>query len=200
MDYSDIENGLSEFVERYDSQTFIGSYRETQRTSLLNAGLGTRANSLWKMAEYVVAKYDDKKEPIVSYISGWKKLASKINNQYLLLEEDKDVWGMYDAKGNRLGDDRFILDYFSKMKKKKLSGKYPLQKIFYGTPGSGKSHKLKELVEKEYPIEDDRDKYIFRTTFHPDSDYASFVGCYKPRMVGKDIEYKFTPQNIERKL
>ena len=194
MDYSDIENGLSEFVERYDSQTFIGSYRETQRTSLLNAGLGTRANSLWKMAEYVVAKYDDKKEPIVSYISGWKKLASKINNQYLLLEEDKDVWGMYDAKGNRLGDDRFILDYFSKMKKKKLSGKYPLQKIFYGTPGSGKSHKVKELVEKEYPIEDDRDKYVFRTTFHPDSDYASFVGCYKPRMVGKDIEYKFTPQ------
>lgn len=51
----------------------------------------------------------------------------------------------------------------------------PLQTIYYGTPGSGKSHKVKELVKN---IEED---YIFRTTFHPDSDYASFVGCYKPK-------------------
>lgn len=27
---------------------------------------------------------------------------------------------------------------------------------------------------------------IFRTTFHPDSDYASFVGCYKPIVRAKD--------------
>ena len=71
----------------------------------------------------------------------------------------------------------------------------PLQKIYYGTPGSGKSHKVKEIVEGLYPEEQDRDKYVFRTTFHPDSDYASFVGCYKPQMDGTgDIKYEFTPQ------
>ena len=71
----------------------------------------------------------------------------------------------------------------------------PLQKIYYGTPGSGKSHKVKEIVEGLYPEELERDKYVFRTTFHPDSDYASFVGCYKPQMDGTgDIKYEFTPQ------
>lgn len=47
------------------------------------------------------------------------------------------------------------------------------QIIFFGTPGSGKSHRVKALTEG---------KKVHRTTFHPDSDYASFVGCYKPTM------------------
>ena len=47
----------------------------------------------------------------------------------------------------------------------------PLQQIFYGAPGTGKSHTIKEQTE---------DKSVIRTTFHPDSDYSTFVGCYKP--------------------
>ncbi|MCQ2280281.1 MAG: hypothetical protein MJZ49_05715 [Bacteroidales bacterium] len=48
----------------------------------------------------------------------------------------------------------------------------PLQQIFYGAPGTGKSYKVNELTKG--------DDTVIRTTFHPDSDYASFVGCYKP--------------------
>ena len=59
------------------------------------------------------------------------------------------------------------------------------QIIFFGTPGSGKSYRVKELTEK---------KRVHRTTFHPDSDYASFVGCYKPTMKDGEISYSFTPQ------
>lgn len=70
----------------------------------------------------------------------------------------------------------------------------PLQQIFYGTPGSGKSHKVKEYLESVYPDEKEREAFVFRTTFHPDSDYASFVGCYKPKMDGDNIKYEFTPQ------
>jgi hypothetical protein len=70
----------------------------------------------------------------------------------------------------------------------------PLQTIFYGTPGSGKSHKVKGIVEKKYPNKEEQENFVFRTTFHPDSDYASFVGCYKPVMEGDVIKYKFTPQ------
>ena len=52
-----------------------------------------------------------------------------------------------------------------------------LQQIFYGAPGTGKSHKIKENVN----VKDANEKnLVFRTTFHPDSDYSTFVGAYKP--------------------
>lgn len=73
-----------------------------------------------------------------------------------------------------------------------LTNKSPLQTIYYGTPGSGKSHSVKKLVK------DVNEDYIFRTTFHPDSDYASFVGCYKPVMKDDVIKYEFTPQTFTK--
>ena len=53
----------------------------------------------------------------------------------------------------------------------------PIQQIFYGAPGTGKSHTIKKVTEVQ-PKEN-----VFRTTFHPDSDYTTFVGCYKPTKV-----------------
>ena len=45
------------------------------------------------------------------------------------------------------------------------------QAIFYGAPGTGKSHCVSEITKGHE---------VIRTTFHPDYDYASFVGAYKP--------------------
>lgn len=68
----------------------------------------------------------------------------------------------------------------------------PLQLIYYGAPGTGKSHSIDGVVSEDNSV---------RTTFHPDSDYASFVGAYKPTMasvamsafVGKEV-HKAQPQ------
>lgn len=46
-----------------------------------------------------------------------------------------------------------------------------LQRIYYGAPGTGKSHAINTLTST---------KSVIRTTFHPDSDYSTFVGAYKP--------------------
>ena len=70
----------------------------------------------------------------------------------------------------------------------------PLQQIFYGAPGTGKSHKVKNITETAYPNEEERDEFVSRTTFHPDYDYASFVGCYKPKKEDDKITYSFVPQ------
>ena len=69
----------------------------------------------------------------------------------------------------------------SNMKRNK--GDFPLQQIFYGAPGTGKSHK----VNKE--IQNNPNALVFRTTFHPDSDYSTFVGAYKPTMKSADRLY-----------
>ena len=83
-----------------------------------------------------------------------------------------------------------------------ICGPSPIQRIYYGAPGTGKSHKAKEVTSS---------KKVFRTTFHPDTDYASFVGCYKPCVnnqsvvrdsngnvvageYDKKIEYSYIPQ------
>lgn len=57
--------------------------------------------------------------------------------------------------------------------------------IYYGSPGTGKSHRADiETNGKE----------VQKVTFHPDYDYHSFVGGYKPTMDGDKIAYKFVPQ------
>jgi hypothetical protein len=57
--------------------------------------------------------------------------------------------------------------------------------IYYGSPGTGKSHKADEITNG---------KDVQKVTFHPDYDYHSFVGGYKPTMDGDKIAYKFVPQ------
>lgn len=49
----------------------------------------------------------------------------------------------------------------------------PFQQILFGAPGTGKSHTINEDANIT-------EQNSIRTTFHPDSDYSTFVGCYKP--------------------
>ncbi len=54
------------------------------------------------------------------------------------------------------------------------TNKKPHQIIFYGAPGTGKSYTINETT---------KDESVIRTTFHPDSDYSTFVGAYKPTTI-----------------
>ena len=52
------------------------------------------------------------------------------------------------------------------------------QSIYYGAPGTGKSYTINQIT---------KDESVIRTTFHPDSDYSSFVGAYKPTTVNEPV-------------
>jgi len=124
----------------------------------------------------------------------------KIDNSILNIDDSLDVSDKRYKQGAIYytlwgGDDKYckeLLDLYINVYKKyksinmghdeiktdivcNIAAATPLQTIYYGTPGSGKSHKVKKLIEG---VNED---FVFRTTFHPDSDYASFVGCYKPK-------------------
>jgi hypothetical protein len=72
---------------------------------------------------------------------------------------------------------------------KSISTPPPYNLILFGAPGTGKSSALKKRCA------DSQNRY--RVTFHPDSDYNSFVGGYKP-VSDKDgkILYDYVPQQF----
>ena len=115
---------------------------------------------------------------------GYKEDSAWFINEINIVNQDEIHFSVY-----LLNDAHQIYDsaeskrqaYLSVLPKDKISIKsfsntdtLPLQQIFYGAPGTGKSHTINEITEQQ-PKEN-----VFRTTFHPDSDYSTFVGCYKP--------------------
>lgn len=114
-----------------------------------------------------------------------------------------------------LSDDQMvIIDPSSKSPEIDAIKAKTVQTIYYGCPGTGKSFVVKTIAEGENgekiiwydkdhnkidnpSDEQKKDLYnnIFRTTFHPDYDYATFVGCYKPsKNDSGDLDYRFVPQ------
>lgn len=107
---------------------------------------------------------------------GFENIISRLKKLPLFVE--------YDKKGNKQYSN--TLEYYLKFlrakkmfsenqlllqkKNNKIDNPY-LQQIFYGAPGTGKSHTINEQTKGES---------VIRTTFHPDSDYSTFVGAYKP--------------------
>ena len=148
----------------------------------------------------------------------WRKISPALldDNEDYTFYMGESMWGIFDILLPSNID--IYQELFPKLiEHAKLCGtylqhKYPcaqnsLQKIFFGAPGTGKSHEVKRLTKE---LLDNGEKVdlpnVFRTTFHPDTDYASFVGCYKPTMkptskeektlTGKDEEivYEYVPQ------
>lgn len=165
MEKSDIQRGLEQFVEELTSQTYLHTYRMQKRSSLLADGLGTRANSIWKMANYIIAYCDDSSDtPIGKYLDGWAALCKNYKNQFLFLELDKEGhWQMYNSHGNLMGENSFIVEYLHKQGLRKANRKNHIKNstiyrpyitaikskpflLLAGISGTGKSRIVRELA------------------------------------------------------
>ena len=122
------------------------------------------------------------------------------------LKKDEDFLS-YNSKGNNQYTNalayyrRYLLalqlSQATPSKGERSSVPLSLQIIYFGAPGSGKSHKVAEDlagISREN---------IFRTTFHPDYDYASFVGCYKPIVSSpsrQDLSFEELKSHIQEEV
>ncbi len=72
----------------------------------------------------------------------------------------------------------------------------PIQKILFGSPGTGKSYKIREIAETELNIKWNSERKslenTIKTVFHPEYTYSDFVGKLLPRTTGSgSVIYKF---------
>lgn len=141
-------------VEYSDSHEFVGP------TRIFNNILREELEP-WIKINKGLLSYTDNKIPI-----GFLSMGDIISNTL-------DIYNVNNDSTDLDNNDETNEDIF-----KSSNDEQPRQQIFYGAPGTGKSHGIKESLEElKVPKEN-----VFRTTFHPDSDYSSFVGAYKPTM------------------
>ncbi len=78
-----------------------------------------------------------------------------------------------------------------------MSKTKPLQKILFGSPGTGKSYQIQTIATEKLGIElDETAKTLtntVKTVFHPEYTYADFMGKLLPQSQGANIIYKFYP-------
>lgn len=146
--------------------------------------------------------YDDKSNPIIVFII--KSEDKEYWAGWFYRNECNDTWPMTRGLSYMLWKDCAYIKFdnpvpfdtrdfkwpFLKndgIKLKEIKMKHlSLQQIYYGAPGTGKSYATKKVVA-EYPE-------TIRTTFHPDSDYSTFVGAYKPT-TNKEERYGLNGSN-----
>ncbi|QTR47281.1 hypothetical protein J9253_04905 [Thiothrix litoralis] len=73
-----------------------------------------------------------------------------------------------------------------------------LQKILFGGPGIGKSHKIDNILEK-LNIDPDSSNCI-KTVFHPEYSYGDFMGKLLPITKEGRVEYKYYPGHFLQAL
>ena len=191
---------LEDAPDTHDLKTILRDILATDEPFIVNDIL---ANTLNRYSEVLEVNTIDKEQELfnVKLLPNYQEI---IKSKYMKKE---DYFHLFDGIVREDNDD------------------YTIQKIYYGCPGTGKSHTIKEKYEgidgelatyfdesgnkiatpdtKEERI--GKPSNIFRTTFHPDYDYSTFVGSYKPVMKKtedssgddgekKELEYAFVPQ------
>lgn len=68
----------------------------------------------------------------------------------------------------------------------------PIQKIIFGSPGTGKSYMIKDKILPSLGInEKENPENVIKAVFHPEYTYGDFLGKLLPITKDKDVEYRF---------
>lgn len=228
MDKQQVRSVLAKVIPLSVNDGYVERKKTVQDTSHIGVLSGNRLNSGTLRSQFIVfltsTEWDNNE------LSAKRALHS---DQRVFVQTGEDIWDVYrgvDLTENNdpvlirkgvsgladiLAEERMaVLSQYAAANPSHVENIVPhvsLQVIIYGAPGTGKSY----VVKQETGAWKDN---VFRTTFHPDSDYSTFVGAYKPSMsenagrvevykgvgeskvldatheVKKGISYEFIPQ------
>lgn len=185
-------NSLS--IGRIQQKETISARRNTSNS--LREQNNENRIEIWKneRSGFPTDVYDDQNNPIIVFII--KSTDKEYWAGWFYRNECDDTWPMTKGLSSMFWKDCAYIKFDSaipfdthdfkwpflkndglRIKKSKMKN-YSLQQIYYGAPGTGKSFKTNEIAEV-FPE-------TIRTTFHPDSDYSTFVGAYKPTNTTED--------------
>ncbi|MDF9824455.1 hypothetical protein M2475_000827 [Breznakia sp. PF5-3] len=110
------------------------------------------------------------------------------NSLYQYLRDYKKVIQRREnSMSNLLADNSSV---FNDIKCNKLD--YNIQNLYFGAPGTGKSHRVDELIMECYPDVKIKDNpFVFKTTIYLDYSYYNFIGNIMPTSQNGEIGYDF---------
>lgn len=146
---------LEKNPNEHDLKTIIGKIIDSDEPFVINEIIANALNNYSRVLKVETINKDNEQFN-VSLIPNYKEI---LKAQYNMTK--KEYFELFDSV------------------KTAFDPNSPIQQIYYGAPGTGKSHIVKKHTEGES---------VVRTTFHPDSDYSTFVGCYKPTT--KEVEMR----------
>ncbi|MEE5988228.1 AlwI family type II restriction endonuclease [Ligilactobacillus equi] len=187
-DYAETAYLINEFRKNSTSSSFtIENGQSDNRVHLALSNLSTLNIDKKEVSLNVnqITEIESKVENFKNNIDNLKSL-----NQYQridLLCSERDIWSISEQNLQQITSSSF-------------QSKLPIGKniIFYGAPGTGKSHDLVDYINEEskgyitedYTNESLKDaENVFRVTLHPEYEYSDFLGQLLPT---EDNSFKFS--------
>jgi len=181
-----LEHKINELKIKVDrTATIKGSITEFD---LLKTNKFNRANSGTFRAEFFIYEGTEVSE-VLDEFKNTTTEAFRIDQVLVLRDTSSNIYQIYEnrdfEKPKTFYNEKALLSYLMPIKSEVKSNITASNIIYFGSPGTGKSHQVNEIT---------KEKNVTQITFHPEYDYHSFVGGFKPTMDGEEIKYKFVPQ------
>lgn len=178
------ENSFSTIIfnNHFNQYGIIATFTEEQSKESLTSGgilryFDTNLELSVSPYAYFTTQWNGKDDKGRS-LGNFNKFLKDVSNDTLEIIKEEDIYRLVN-KGRKV-----LLDNYQAIGE---------NKIYFGAPGTGKSYAIKEKLKRNNV----NGEHYARITFHPDFDYTSFVGGYKPYTDANDdnkIKYKFVPQ------
>ena len=169
------KNKLTTLPESISNLTFLEQF------ALGNNLLNVIPNFIWKLKNLTHLGLEDNRfTEIPEMISNLSKLSElHLGNNPLTKTIPESILNMPNLK----------IIGLEQLTQPKTNMKTYQQKILFGSPGTGKSHRIDTVIIPDLGITDS--KNVIKTVFHPEYTYGDFVGKLMPITRANKVEYNF---------